>query len=571
MTIPHSMLLAVRVAPDPLRSRPAGIDRRWFAILFCAIVLAAAAVRLIGLASAGVIYQDDLRAYSGVAVVRDLAGADSVPLLARLASADHETIDGTGARPALAWMFAIPASLGARRAGQLFLPVALCGVAVVALTMLLLRGWLGGEAALLGGAWLALSGAAVNYSRSGLPPMPGMLAMVLGLYLLIPRPADRPTVRGTLGCGIAFAVAVMFHPAYLLYLGVPIALLLAAHRRQSDHTTAFGRGTAARLALLIAPTPALIALYDLPALLVGLRHGTPSAASVPYLSGLLRLSHSPTVYGLHEGVTFWPRSLIAAEGALGAVILAAFVLAALARGDTDAEGSRDYLLIWLVVPWLCWLGWLNVNSFGRLYAPMLVPLAGLAGLGAERVRRLLTCYAGAAGPAAAGTVAAVAIPGLLASARIIGAPGPTPQLAAFVTHTLAADRRPPAVIAFERTDRAMLASVPLITAYEPEDVREAFCSGRSSLLALTAGSYYLALRHHDFLARGIRLAPLLVQPNPYAIPARLYDGQTPAERALVRSSATARRLGLFRIKAVIPGCTARETIGFTRPVAGATP
>jgi hypothetical protein len=105
------------------------------------VVVVAATLRLVALPQAGAIYQDDLRAYSGVALVHSLSDSGSVKH--RMSAAYWTSITKSGARPALAWLAAIPASFGAKRIGVLYLPFAILGtVAVPMLIVLLRRTWL---------------------------------------------------------------------------------------------------------------------------------------------------------------------------------------------------------------------------------------------------------------------------------------------------------------------------------------------------------------------------------------------------------------------------------------------
>jgi hypothetical protein len=97
------------------------MQRRTFVAIITGATLYAAALRLYELPSAGAVYMDDLRAYSGTAVIEALTRPD-VSIKERIGFAYRASIDETGARPALAWLAAIPAALGFDRLGDLYLP-----------------------------------------------------------------------------------------------------------------------------------------------------------------------------------------------------------------------------------------------------------------------------------------------------------------------------------------------------------------------------------------------------------------------------------------------------------------
>ncbi len=516
------------------------------------VLLLAGGLRAYGLHDSGAIYQDDLRAYSGPMIATAIT-ARSTPLLERVSQAYRVSVEETGARPALAWLTAIPAFLGFTAIGYLYIPFALCSVGTVLLIWILCRRWFDESVAIVAALWFATSAAAVNYARSALPPTPGTMLLLLGLFVLFPRSSSgfgsMATRRRAWGAGICFALATAFHPAYAIYLIVPCLLLLMGQVPRLSTSRLLG-DMIQRYAAVILPTPMMIVVYDSPGAILHMLRGGAVISELVYINGLLSLVRSPYVYaGQHEGFAFWIRYLAAAEGKFGlALISFAFVLTvwavAKARHNRDPGG---WLLVWLFTPWLVLAAWPSVTSLGRLYAPILPAVACIVGYGFVRGplisklrRQLLRDLAFAA------FLLAVATVGLRASWGIITTPGRDPAVAKRMKATGLKS-----VIAFVRTDSRSLLGIDTISVYGPADIERELCLGSAQFILLSPPSFYLVLRHQDYLFDSLRIEPAITYPNPYRVPARLMEGTTPQERRAVMKSNRFTELGLFRLPAAL--------------------
>jgi hypothetical protein len=107
------------------------------------------------------------------------------------------------------------------------------------------------------------------------------------------------------------------------------------------------------------------------------------------------------------------------------------------------------------------------------------------------------------------------------------------------------------VIAFTRTDVQAYPGVSIISVYDLSELRAAVCGG-TNYLVLAPAALYLMLRHDTQLFLQYTLTPIQTYPNPYRVPIRLFEVQTPAERALVLTADRYRNLGLYRIAPVLP-------------------
>ena len=418
------------------------------------------------------------------------------------------------------------------------------------------------EAAWFSGLWMATSAAAVNYSRSALPPAPAMVLMLLGLMALGLRRSDSlPSLWRALLCGLLFAGAVLFHPGYVLYLSIPCTFVLFWPESRDASASIRWERRLVLVVVIMMSTPLLMLAYDAPNVAFHFAQGRLSFSDFVYVKGFKQLLGSPTVYGGHEGLLFWPRYLLAAEGRVGAVALLLFVAAAaVPRRDVEAVIATRRLFLWALVPWLLWTAWLSVNSYGRLFAPLLLPLAGLVGLGASRARGMLERLGVHRVIAHVGLACVVAIPGMIASTAIILTPGPEPALARWAVANGYSAYGALSAIAFERSDRIALTPIQLVPAYVPDDLRRAFCSGRSQYLVLSPGALYLSLRHYDFLAHQVRLSAVRTAPSPFRVPLRLFEGQSPSERTQVSNDPFFAELGLYRVESVYPPCMSDEAV-----------
>src|SRR5215831_15781056 len=117
------------------------IRRKRASLLFpLACLFVGSALRLYAIRDAGVIYLDDLRAYSGQAIV-DAVTAPNTGFSERFAAAHRAAVEQTTARPALGWFTAIPAALGFQRIGDLYIPFTLCGITTTLLIWFLGNKW----------------------------------------------------------------------------------------------------------------------------------------------------------------------------------------------------------------------------------------------------------------------------------------------------------------------------------------------------------------------------------------------------------------------------------------------
>lgn len=497
--------------------------RAW-ALVF---MLCAGVLRVYRLPDAGVIYMDDLRSYAGL----EFVDAESFE------SARRGTISATGGRPLLAWLTAVPAWFGARRVGMLFVPNAVMGVLAVGLLVLLLRRMFPHEpnGALFAGLILAVSGTAVNYSRSGLTPMPAMVCMLLGL---LPLARDPITHRQAMLCGLAFAGVFLLHPGYVLYFAVPVTFIFLS-------TANLARRVGLCM-LVLAPTPLAVLAYDAPNALPSILRGRFDLETLDLSLTLGRLfwNFDANIRGSHEGISFWPEYLIAAEGPFGAGVW--LMLTALGAVVDRRDVQRQRLLFWAIVPWCLWLLWLSVNAYGRLYAPLLLPAVALAGFGASAavraLRRLVPTTV-----AITLIVLVLAVPGLERAGQLIRHPGLEPALAEQIAATT------PRAVAWLRADERALAPLSLRYVSVPAELIQAYCEGYEYLV-LSPASLYLMLRHYDFLSNDLKLAPVVTGPSPFVVSMRLFEGQTPGERELVGRSALLRQLGLYRIMGINSEC-----------------
>jgi hypothetical protein len=170
------------------------LDKGWRYVWLTTILVVAALVRLYGIRSAGVIYPDDLRAYAGPELVRSL----KAPLSggSRFAAWYEITVAHTTVRPALAWLVAIPASLGLTSLGYLYIPFGIFGVISIVLTWVFCVRSFDSTSAGFAALWLACNAMHVNYSRSALPPTPGMTFVLAGNLVILSM-----TVRWLKDCG----------------------------------------------------------------------------------------------------------------------------------------------------------------------------------------------------------------------------------------------------------------------------------------------------------------------------------------------------------------------------------
>jgi len=522
-------------------------DRRLeYAILFAILVLGGG-LRLYGLRDAGVTHLDDLRAYTGPEIIEALSARD-VPLARRVANAHRISIDGTGARPALAWLLLVPATLGFSSIGDLYVPFALCGVLTVLAVWILCRRWFDVATAAYAALWLAVNAAHVNYSRSALPPTPAMTLMVIGLLVLSERDDTSALSRRRLFVtGWYFAFAAALHPAYLVYTLAPVLWVVRIVLRQRLKVALVVGSLIRSTGLLIAPTAILLALYDTPRAIAELLRGHFEAPALLYLDELWRLFNSPTVYGTHEGFLFWPRYLLASEGVVGFGIIVIALLGGLALHKTDSERDRiAFLLIWLVAPLVVFSGWPNLNSYGRLYAPLLPALACLVGLGTSRILSAISRHVRSTAAIAYALVAVLlASTGLLASSPMIAFPGREPAVGRYMRQNSLTQ-----TMAFFRTDVRALTGIGVHLVSEPGDVNRIRCQRETDLFLLSPAAFSYVLLHENYLFQDLKLEPVFTYPNPYSVPGRLMEGEVGIPRDFRRAVLTEARfakLGLFRI------------------------
>ncbi len=360
-------------------------DRRASLLFLIACLCVGSALRLYGIRDAGVIFPDDLRAYSGQVVVDALTAPDAA-FSERLAAAHRTAVEQTGARPALAWFTAIPAALGFLRIGDLYIPFALCAITTILLIWLLGNKWFDAITAFFSALWFATSAASVGYSRSALPVGPATALMVLGLFVLTNSAGEKRNPWRIVATGGCFAVAFAFHPAYLAYLSVPVFLLFMPHLKTlapRHESSPVAQRSFLRLFFecfcLVLPTILIVILYDAPQVLTNGVHGRFAIADMSYVSGLRTLFDSPTIYsGVHEGVLFWPEYLKSAEGTLGFVVI---LIAIVSFAKFSRSAASVVLAAWMLLPWMAFALWPNLNSYGRLYAPVLPAVALMVGRG----------------------------------------------------------------------------------------------------------------------------------------------------------------------------------------------
>jgi hypothetical protein len=517
--------------------------RRTFVAIITGATLYAGALRLYELPSAGAVYMDDLRAYSGTAVIEALTRPDA-SIKERIGFAYRASIDETGARPALAWLAAIPAALGFDRVGDLYVPFALLATATIPLVGLLGLRLLSAPAGAFAAIWLAASAGHVNFARSAMPPAPATLFMVLGLLVLFWNgdALSRRRLR-IAACGVGFGIATMFHPAYVSYLVLPaIALLIDAWRKRGTRPLA---ADALDLVVLALPTPLLVLAYDLPGIVPDLTRGVFSVGELLYARGWWTLLHTPDVYGRPEGPGFFPSYLVAAEGAVRAgVALVAMVALCIMCVRGHARG-RTYttLLLWLVVPWLAWSLGGQVKAHGRIYAPLFSVLALIVGaaVGAAyeqlRERRGTMARVAYGGAAAAGLVF-----GTLASVALIELPG-RDYLAGDALRRITPSR----ALAWVHADTVALAADSMLVTYRVDEARDAVCRQGVRYIVLSPSSIHLAIEHRRFLFDELALRPVATYANPYKLRVRLMEDTDPDQRDSILNDPDFDRLGLYQV------------------------
>jgi hypothetical protein len=519
------------------------MQRRTFVAIITGATLYAAALRLYELPSAGAVYMDDLRAYSGTAVIEALTRPD-VSIKERIGFAYRASIDETGARPALAWLAAIPAALGFDRLGDLYLPFALLATATIPLVGLLGLRLVDAPSGAFAAIWLAASAGHVNFSRSAMPPTPAAFFMVLGLLVLCWN-GDSPSRRRLriVACGVAFGLATMFHPAYVSYLVLPaIALLIDAWRHRATRPLT---AVALDLVVLALPTPLLVLAYDLPGIVPDLARGAFRLGELLYARGWWTLLHTPDVYGRPEGPGFFPSYLVAAEGAVRASLT---LVAILALGVMSVRGharGRTYatLLLWLVVPWIAWSFGGQVKAHGRIYAPLFPVLALIVGAAAGVVYEQLRERRGTMARVAYGGVAAAGLVfGTLASVPLIQLPG-RDYLAGNALRRVTPSR----AIAWVHADTIALASDSMVVTYRVDEARDAVCRQGVRYIVLSPSSIHLAIEHRRFLFDELALRPVATYANPYKLRVRLMEDTDPDQRDSILHDPDFDQLGLYQV------------------------
>jgi hypothetical protein len=501
-------------------------------VLTLAIVVLGLYLRLKDLPEAGVLYYDDLRAYSGPSVVASLRSDQ--PFLSRARAAYSLSITETGARPALAWIMALPAALGGSSPGVLYIPIALLGGLTLPLVGVLATRLGGHLAGFIAALWLATSAAHIGYSRSALTVVPGILAFVVGLLACTDNAGSLTTSTGRwVWAGLSWAVMFTLHPAYVIYLSIPLTLLLLGTLWRSWPPR---RSVPWAVAALV-PTLLLPVLYDAPSAARALLAGGLARGDFLYLSSIGALGTGPTIRGSNEGLAFFPTFLLSAEGAvvggLLLVALAGFTLKAPIRGRPPV-----LIIAWLAVPLLLWSLAPDFNSYGRLFGPLLPAVAILLGLGLAR----LTDLRFGSGVIGAATLLIV-LNGVARASHFRSSEGFETRLAAHLSPEELAT-----TTALVRTDTR---TIPLADAegllYEPTAVTQAICKRGRTYLLLSPASFYLVVRHWNYFTDSLDLRPVRVYPNPYKIRFRLMDGYSPLERARVMKSTDFDELGLFTV------------------------
>ena len=517
--------------------------RQTFVAMVTGATLYAAALRLYELPDAGAVYMDDLRAYSGTAIVAALT-RPGASIKERVGFAYRASIDETGARPALAWLAAIPAALGFERLGTLYLPFALLATATIPLVALLGRRLVDERTGAFAAIWMAASAGHVNFARSAMPPAPAEFFMVLGLLVLCWHAELAPRRRlRVAACGVAFGLATMFHPAYVSYLVLPaIALLVDAFRRRGEQPP---WTVVVDLAVLALPTPLLVLAYDLPGILPDLLRGSFGVGELLYAHGWWTLLNTPDVYGRQEGLTFFPQYFVAAEGAVRAAVTLVALLALAALLVRRAGHRRTYatLLLWVVVPWIAWSFGGEVKAHGRIYAPLFAVLALIVGAAAaagyDYVRQRRRALAEVS---FAGAMAVALFFGTLACIDLIRLPG-RDHLAGNALRRVTPSR----AIAWVHADTVAIASNNMFVTYRVDEVRDAVCRQGVRYMVLSPSSIHLAIEHRRFLFDELRIRPVATYESPYKLRVRLMEDTDPDQREAILQDPHFDRLGLYQI------------------------
>lgn len=508
------------------------------------ILCLAAGLRLLDLERIGVIYMDDLRAYSGLALNEALRAPGS--WIDRVALAYAACIQGAAARPGLVLLMAVSSLAVSPAFGLLCVPFALAGVLNVFLVWVICHRCFGAAIAHWAALWLAVNAAHVNFSRSVLPPTPAITFILLGALLLCPKrgSALSPGGRRLLAIGICFALATAFHPAYLIFLVVPgLAVVVHLWQRRSRHSP-FPRKAMTSSALLVMPVAAMIVIPDAIIAGNGLLDGTFERSDLRYLTELKRLFTEPSIRGNQEGLSFLPRFLYAAHGMLGSGLALAFVAGGLSsRTFRENPWPAIIMVIWVSVPWGILSGWPNLNSYGRLYAPLLPGVACLAGVGAHAA---VSAIAGRSAViyrrcATAITAFLVLLAGLPVALAIVDTPGRDPAVASNLR-----DNHIESLIALERTDFRAFPGMKFCKAFSPTEIERCRCGAETDLLELSPSAFYLVVRHQEAL-RALQLEPVFAYSNPYRLELRAMEGFTASERDEIVRTPLLRQLGLFRI------------------------
>jgi len=494
-------------------------------------------LRLYQIRDAGVIYQDDLRAYSGQEVISELTNSN-VSFQKRISAAYLASIERTGARPTLAWFTAIPIVFGFQNIGDLYILFALCGIVTILLIWLLGKKWFDTTTAFFSALWFAVSAASVGYSRSALPVSPSTLLMVLGLFIFPYSIDEHLNFRRIAATGLCFALAFTFHPAYIFYLSVPIFLIFIAHLRNWKGKSLLKFFV--QILTLVSPTILMVILYDAPRVIAGVIRGQFTSKDMAYINGLLTLSVNPAIYsGVHEGILFWLEYVKNSEGILGFIIILIALVSYAAFSRTEYTLN---LVIWMSLPWMAFVMWNNVNSYGRLYAPLLPVIALMVGHGiscmVDRFSNTLTRKAFLL----LFTVLIIGT-GIVSTVHFLKTEGKEPSLGKYLN-----ENNIRSVIGFQRTDIRALPGTQVFSVYTPSDIQRVLCENKIKYIVFSPASFYLIIRHREYLFSRLDLEPVFTYPNPYRAPARLMEGQTPAERKLVLEQDEFAQLGLFKIK-----------------------
>ena len=512
-----------------------------------AIVLVAAGLRFYGLQESGVIFMDDLRAYVGPQIVEVLSTSNE-PFSKRIVDIYRISVEGTGARPALAWLVALPSLFGLTTIGELYFVFALCGVLNIFLVWLLCKNSFDMVCATFAALWLSLSAAHVSFSRSALPATPAMTVILLGLIVMFKKQFEIGIISKPhlLLMGACFAIAMAFHPAYVVYILVPLIFVIGNVARTVSGFAEYCRELMVRCILLGAPSAILIIGYDAPYAIARLSGGQFEPADLVYLKGLYRLFTSPTIYSsdLHEGFLFLPKYVLAAEGALGFGILCfAMLTFAVRLASRERERTQLHLslFVWIVVPYLVFALWPQLNSYGRLYAPTLPALAVLVGIGLSSIGNEISRFI----PVAWGYVFVgfiLAGSGIYAAVPLLTTSGKEPELRGYLERNKVKE-----VIAFYRTDARALGHLKIHMVFDRGDVNRVLCERKTTMFLLSPAPMHLILRHSRFLFDELQLRPVFTYTNPYRIPLRLMEGYPSKDRKRVLKDPEFAELGLFTI------------------------